>query len=78
QGQPSVLYGVDVESGSLSEIGTVGQGEYVSDLAIPTTKMDALPDTSGLPLSALITAAAGAAILIPASLMIGLSARRNS
>ena len=78
QGQPSVLYGVDVESGSLSEIGTIGQGEYVSDLAIPTTKMDALPDTSGLPLAALITAAAGAAILIPASLMIGLSARRNS
>lgn len=78
QGQPSVLYGVDVESGSLGEIGTIGQGEYVSDLAIPTTKMDALPDTSGLPLAALITAAAGAAILIPASLMIGLSARRNS
>ena len=50
QGQPSVLYSLDVESGTVSEIGVIGQGEYVSDLAIPTTAMagmDALPDSGG-------------------------------
>lgn len=77
EGQPSVLYGVDVESGAVSEIGAIGGGEYVSDLAIPTTEMEALPDTGGPSLTALITVA-GAGILISAGLALGLSARRRN
>ena len=30
-----MLYSLDVDSGATSEIGVIGQGEYVSDLAIP-------------------------------------------
>lgn len=77
EGQPSVLYGVDAESGAVSEIGVIGDGEYVSDLAIPTTEMEALPDTGGPSLTALITVA-GAGILISAGLALGLSARRRN
>ncbi len=48
--QPSVLYNLDVASGAVSEIGVVGQGEFVYDLAIPTTEIEVMPDTGGLPI----------------------------
>ena len=63
--QPSVLYSVDVMTGALVEIGTIGQGEYVSDLAIPTTGTGDLPETGGLSIG-LSTAAilGGLALLV--------------
>lgn len=82
EGQPSVLYGVDVESGAVSEIGAIGQGEHVSDLAIPTAAgMDALPDTGGPSTEALATgslALFGGLALLAAGLSVGVLARRRS
>ena len=65
---PSVLYGVNVESGALSQIGTIGQGEYVSDLAIPTTGMTDLPDTGGLSIGLTAVAVFGGLALLATGL----------
>lgn len=79
QDQPSVLYSVDVMTGALGEIGTIGQGEYVSDLAIPTTGTDDLPTTGGPSIGSLTTVAlfGGLALLI-AGLSVRVLARRYS
>lgn len=53
--EPSVLYGVDVESGAVGAIDTIGRGEFVLDVAIPTGTDD-LPDTGGPPALALTAA----------------------
>ncbi|WP_053058093.1 DUF4394 domain-containing protein [Rubrobacter aplysinae] len=82
EGQPSVLYSVDVVSGATSQIGTIGGGEYVSDLAIPTTQMDemdALPDTGGPSVGALATVALfGGLALLAAGFSARALVRRNS
>lgn len=77
--QPSVLYGVDVESGAVGAIGGVGQGEYVLDIAIPTTGMDGLPETGGLPLGALAAATLlGGLALFGTGLSVGAIGRRSA
>ncbi len=65
---PSVLYGVDVMTGALVEIGTIGQGEYVSDLAIPTTGTGDLPDTGGLSIGLATVAVFGGLALLATGL----------
>lgn len=56
ENQPSVLYSLDVTSGAAGEIGVIGGGEYVYDLAIPTTEIEVMPDTGGLPIMTLAAA----------------------
>jgi hypothetical protein len=61
----SVFYALDLSSGAVTEIGAIGGGETVTDLAIPTMTM---PDTGGVPVvpvvifggAALVALAAGA------------------
>ena len=77
--QPSVLYGLNVTTGAVSEIGLIGQGEYVSDLAIPTTAIEVMPDTGGPSLVALSAAALfGGFVLLAAGFYARTLVRRHS
>lgn len=71
--QPSMLYSVGVESGTVSQIGVIGGGEYVSDIAIPTG-MQNLPDTGGPAIDTAMLGAAG--LLLSGGLVAGVLALR--
>ncbi len=77
EGSFSNFYGVDLSSGAAANLGQIGAGEYVKDLAIPTAAVDEpLPETGGASLEAV--ALTGGAFLLAAGLAVGLFLRRRA
>ncbi|TCJ19926.1 DUF4394 domain-containing protein [Rubrobacter taiwanensis] len=67
----SVLYALDLSSGAVTEIGAIGGGEVVTDLAIPTMTM---PDTGGVPVVPVVVFG-GVALVVLAAIAAGVRRR---